>query len=123
MTGSCSTSLWKSCPPAASWSRNRFTSCSDQFLSAGSRILVAYRPYLVRLERCRHRAGSGGKAHRRALGDEPVEPGEGQNADDAPVGLVRRVELFDLGNRRPAALAAQASDQLDVGEVTGGERV
>src|SRR5690349_9765326 len=123
MTGSCSTSRWKSCPPAASWSRKRFTSCSDQFLSAGSRILVAYRPYPVRLERCSHRAGSGGEAHRRALADEPVEPGEGESADDAPVGLVRRVEVFDLGDRRPPALASQAADQLDVGEVAGGERV
>ncbi len=43
--------------------------------------------------------------------------------DEAAVGLVRGVELFHLGDRRPAAAARQAPDQLDVAEVAGGQRV
>ena len=52
-----------------------------------------------------------------------VEAGEGERADQAAVGLVRGVELFDLGDRGAPAEAGEVADQLDVAEVAGGQRV
>src|SRR3954453_23153109 len=116
MTGSRSTRRRKSCPPAASSSRNRWTSCSGQFLSGGPFIHRCIDPQPGPLEL---RSGAQG----RALGDEPVEPRQGQRPDQAPVGLVGRVELLDLGDRGAAAKAGKAPDQLDVAEVPRRERV
>ena len=63
------------------------------------------------------------QAQPRALGDDPVEAREGERADQAAVGLVGGVELFDLGDRGAAAEVREVADQLDVAEVAGGQRV
>src|SRR3954453_4343352 len=110
MTGSRSTRRRKSCPPAASSSRKRCTSCSGQFLSGGPFITRLIDPLPGSLE-------LGGEAQRRALGDDSVKPRQGERTDQAPVGLVRRVELLPLRDRGAAAEAGEPADQLDVAEV------
>ena len=58
-----------------------------------------------------------------APGDRAVKAAEGEGADEAAVGLVGGVELFDLGDRRAAAEPGEVADQLDVAEVAGRQRV
>ena len=47
-----------------------------------------------------------------------MQADDGVDAGEAAIGAIRRVELLDLGNRRPAAVeVSQPPDQLQVGEV------
>src|SRR5215204_4289274 len=62
-------------------------------------------------------AGRGSGAYRLVPADQGECPGE------AAEGGIGREVLLDLFYRRPAAKALEVPDQLDVGEVAGGERV
>jgi hypothetical protein len=52
-----------------------------------------------------------------------MQTGQGQRADEPPIGLIRGVELLHLGDGRTTAETGETADQLDVAEVTGRQRV
>ena len=67
---------------------------------------------------------SGRQPQRRAPGPTaPCQRTRAKTAGEAAEGRVGREVLLDLRDRRPAAEAGEAADQLHVGEVAGGQRV